>query len=233
MVGDLFYGDLRRPFTEAGMWGLQRVLPVDGSGGCPVVRVNGQPCAGQAARVAALTVAAGPDVSVASGTSFTLKASATTGAVTSWTWSRIDSSGPVKVAATQNYTGTLGAAGPVTYRVTGTDASGTVATDDVVVTVAGGAATHALADTLSVVSATYSPASGTWQILGTASPASGQSVTARLGSVVIGSATVDGTGAWLVVVPNAQPSQIPAAGQTVTVASSLGGAAQAPATITP
>ena len=30
MVGDLFYGDLRRPFTQAGMWGLVRVLdPAD------------------------------------------------------------------------------------------------------------------------------------------------------------------------------------------------------------
>lgn len=32
-VGDLFYGDLRRPFTLAGMWGLQRVLPRDPGGG--------------------------------------------------------------------------------------------------------------------------------------------------------------------------------------------------------
>ena len=30
MVGDLFYGDLRRPFIQAGMWGLVRVLdPAD------------------------------------------------------------------------------------------------------------------------------------------------------------------------------------------------------------
>ena len=41
-AGDYFYGDLRRPFTEAGMWGLQRVLPADFSGGCPVRRVNNQ-----------------------------------------------------------------------------------------------------------------------------------------------------------------------------------------------
>jgi hypothetical protein len=31
--GDYFYGDLRRPFTEAGMWGLFRVLPDTCSGG--------------------------------------------------------------------------------------------------------------------------------------------------------------------------------------------------------
>ncbi len=42
--GDYFYGDLRRPFTQAGMWGLQRVLPSDGSGGCPVLRVTKVPC---------------------------------------------------------------------------------------------------------------------------------------------------------------------------------------------
>jgi hypothetical protein len=33
-VGDHFYGDLRRPFTDAGMWGLQRVL--DPTAGCPI-----------------------------------------------------------------------------------------------------------------------------------------------------------------------------------------------------
>jgi hypothetical protein len=33
-VGDYFYGDLRRPFTDAGMWGLQRVL--DPTAGCPL-----------------------------------------------------------------------------------------------------------------------------------------------------------------------------------------------------
>ena len=31
--GDYFYGDLRRPFTAAGLWGLQRVLPTPSS--CP------------------------------------------------------------------------------------------------------------------------------------------------------------------------------------------------------
>ena len=41
-AGDYFYGDLRRPFTEAGMWGLQRVLPADLSGGCPLRKVNNQ-----------------------------------------------------------------------------------------------------------------------------------------------------------------------------------------------
>jgi hypothetical protein len=33
-LGDYFYGDLRRPFTDAGMWGLQRVL--DPTAGCPI-----------------------------------------------------------------------------------------------------------------------------------------------------------------------------------------------------
>ena len=39
-IGD-YYGDLRRPFTVAGMWGLQRVLdPV----GCPMIGVDGHVC---------------------------------------------------------------------------------------------------------------------------------------------------------------------------------------------
>jgi hypothetical protein len=42
--GDYFYGDLRRPFTEAGMWGLQRVLP---RGACPATPAEGLACLGQ------------------------------------------------------------------------------------------------------------------------------------------------------------------------------------------
>ncbi|NUR76463.1 MAG: Ig-like domain-containing protein [Thermoleophilia bacterium] len=40
-VGDYFYGDLRRPFTVAGMWGLQRVFdPL----GCPILGLDGRMC---------------------------------------------------------------------------------------------------------------------------------------------------------------------------------------------
>jgi manganese oxidase len=38
--GDYFYGDLRRPFTAVGLWGLQRVLPA-GTGVCPILQVDG------------------------------------------------------------------------------------------------------------------------------------------------------------------------------------------------
>ena len=41
--GDYFYGDLRRPFTQNGMWGIQRVLPVTGTT-CPVRRVDNSTC---------------------------------------------------------------------------------------------------------------------------------------------------------------------------------------------
>jgi hypothetical protein len=44
-AGDFFYGDLRRPFTQAGMWGLLRVLPTSGSG-CPIKPLDGPACAG-------------------------------------------------------------------------------------------------------------------------------------------------------------------------------------------
>jgi len=43
-VGDYFYGDQRRPFTQAGMWGLQRVLPAGMSGACPIKLVDGSTC---------------------------------------------------------------------------------------------------------------------------------------------------------------------------------------------
>ena len=42
-VGDLFYGDLRRPFTAAGMWGLQRVMS-DAS--CPIRPLDSRGCTG-------------------------------------------------------------------------------------------------------------------------------------------------------------------------------------------
>ena len=42
-VGDVFYGDLRRPFTDAGLWGIQRVLK-DAS--CPIRPLDGRGCTG-------------------------------------------------------------------------------------------------------------------------------------------------------------------------------------------
>jgi len=41
--GDYFYGDLRRPFTAVGLWGLQKVLPT-GTGQCPILLVDGSTC---------------------------------------------------------------------------------------------------------------------------------------------------------------------------------------------
>jgi manganese oxidase len=41
--GFYFYGDIRRPFTAVGMWGLQRVLGAS-SPTCPIRRVNGDTC---------------------------------------------------------------------------------------------------------------------------------------------------------------------------------------------
>jgi hypothetical protein len=43
-VGDWFYGDLRRPFSEAGMWGLMRVMS-DAS--CPIKPLDGLRCVAQ------------------------------------------------------------------------------------------------------------------------------------------------------------------------------------------
>jgi hypothetical protein len=42
-AGDYFYGDLRRPFTQIGVWGIQRVLPAP-AGTCPIRRVDNSPC---------------------------------------------------------------------------------------------------------------------------------------------------------------------------------------------
>jgi hypothetical protein len=43
--GDFFYGDMRRPFIEAGMWGIMRVRP-DAS--CPIKPLPGMDCIGRA-----------------------------------------------------------------------------------------------------------------------------------------------------------------------------------------
>jgi hypothetical protein len=40
-AGDLFYGDMRLPFTAAGAWGLQRSLPADS---CSIRRVDASTC---------------------------------------------------------------------------------------------------------------------------------------------------------------------------------------------
>ncbi len=45
-VGDIFYGDVRRPFTAAGVWGLQRVLPAGTAASCPLLLVDGSRCQG-------------------------------------------------------------------------------------------------------------------------------------------------------------------------------------------
>jgi hypothetical protein len=42
-VGDLFYGDLRRPFTLAGMWGIQRVMS---DATCPIRPLDNRGCTG-------------------------------------------------------------------------------------------------------------------------------------------------------------------------------------------
>ena len=42
-VGDIFYGDLRRPFTDGGLWGIQRVLS---DATCPIRPLDGRGCTG-------------------------------------------------------------------------------------------------------------------------------------------------------------------------------------------
>ncbi len=42
--GDFFYGDVRRPFTQAGMWGLMRVMS---DPACPIRPLDGLTCNGQ------------------------------------------------------------------------------------------------------------------------------------------------------------------------------------------
>jgi hypothetical protein len=45
-VGDFFYGDMRRGYTQAGMWGIQRVFaaPTSSSSPCPIKSLEGGVC---------------------------------------------------------------------------------------------------------------------------------------------------------------------------------------------
>jgi hypothetical protein len=71
-IGDYFYGDLRRPFTVAGMWGLQRVLdPV----GCPMIGVDGHVC-GAALPAPTVTMTAPAVGGLVSGNAVTVSANA-------------------------------------------------------------------------------------------------------------------------------------------------------------
>jgi hypothetical protein len=56
--GDYFYGDMRRVFTKAGMWGLQRVLPVPGS--CPTAGAGIQCLPGRMAQSSATSAGITP-----------------------------------------------------------------------------------------------------------------------------------------------------------------------------
>jgi hypothetical protein len=46
-VGDFFYGDMRRPFTQAGMWGLFRVMSQPSCAGAPIKPLDGLSCTAQ------------------------------------------------------------------------------------------------------------------------------------------------------------------------------------------
>jgi manganese oxidase len=97
-VGDSFYGDLRRPFTQAGMWGLMRVMsdpscpirPLDGGLGCtaqpssitdppPVVR-PGEPAPGAFEGGAGNTPVTGGPSPVTAGSQPTVSGVVTAGA---------------------------------------------------------------------------------------------------------------------------------------------------------
>ena len=56
--GDYFYGDLRRAFTRAGMWGLQRILPKPAA--CPAPADNQLMCLDTAVEAPKVTITAPP-----------------------------------------------------------------------------------------------------------------------------------------------------------------------------
>ncbi len=146
---------------------------------------------------------AGADQSVAAGAAVTLSGLASTGPIVSYAWTH-DAGALVTLAGAATATPSFVAprqatALDVTLTLTVRDVAGNASTDTVVVHVAADAPQ---VDVLTINDARYIVQRNSWRVAGTSSLRQGQSVTVYVGAVgdtsrPIGSATVNGVGAWL------------------------------------
>lgn len=164
--------------------------------------------------------AAGADRTASVGDPVRLDATSSTGTV-SYSWTAVTGTGavPLTGATTATPSFTMPNA-TVTATVTVTGPGGT-STDTVTVT--------PLVDQLAGT-AEFRTGKRQWRVRGTATGALPDTVTVRLGTVVVGTAAVDATGAWDVR-PAAGAGPVPQGPATVTVTSSRGGQVSLPVTI--
>jgi hypothetical protein len=110
--GDYFYGDLRRPFTEVGLWGLQRVLPVGTATACPIRLVDGRTCAGATPGAPTIgTVTAGNTSALVT---WTAPANASSAGITGYSVRVVDATTDAQVGALRS-----AASGATSLNVTG------------------------------------------------------------------------------------------------------------------
>ncbi|WP_067500096.1 hypothetical protein [Actinoplanes sp. TFC3] len=186
--------------------------------------------AGPAAPGDPVRAAAGPDRLAAAGELVTLDARASTGAGVSFSWAQIDGAPVTLTGADQPVaTFTAPAGGAVEFEVSVQNA-GAVDTDSVSVQVdPAGPGTDTLATTL----VEFRTNSGRWRITGTATAPLPDRVTVALAGVEIASGPVDALHEFDIrrtVIPG-EAGVTPAAGASVTITSSRGGAVTVPVSI--
>jgi hypothetical protein len=182
---------------------------------------------GPAAAADPVRAAAGQDRIAAAGDVVTLDASASTGAAVTFAWAQIDGT-PVEVTGADQARATFvaPATGAVEFEVTVQNA-GAIDTDTVSVQVD---PSGPVTDTITAALVEFRTDSGRWRIEGTATAPLPDRITVTLAGVEIGSAPVDALHEWEIrrtVIPG-EAGVTPAAGATVEITSSRGGALTAP-----
>jgi hypothetical protein len=182
--------------------------------------------AGPAAAADPVAAVAGRDVIVAGGALVTLDGSASTGPDLTFAWEQIG--GPAVVldgAGQARATFTAPAAGTLEFRLT---VGGSTDTVTVQVDPQG-----TVVDTLTVTEVEFRTGAQRWRIRGTATAALPDLVVVTLHGLEVSSGPVDALGAWdlrRTLVPG-ENALVPAAGDTVELTSSRGGALTVPVTV--
>lgn len=228
-TGDYLFYDQRAPFTEAGLWGLFRVLPSTDSSIPPLPNLGGPGGSGGSdggggaggggtgGVVADPPVAdAGGNQIVAPGATVALDGTATTGA-TSYAWSQVFGTPLVTLEGADTATPTFvfpANGTSLAFELTATGPGGT-STDTVVI--------DRVQDTIQVDAAEFRRVRKEWDIRGSASVRNNNTITILLsdGLTVVGAASVQPNGSWEFKRRNAPISVLP--GATLIVRSSAGG----------
>jgi hypothetical protein len=172
---------------------------------------------------------AGPDQTVAAGAAVSLSGLASTGPITSFSWTH-NAGALITLLGANTATPSFTAPSPaapldITFTLTVRDAVGNAASDTVVVHVQ----TGAVVDIVTIAAGPrYVVNKNNWRVSGTASQRRGQTISVFLGTAgnttrPIGTAVVDAAGAWSMQTPQGAGPAPAAADTTIWAMSSLGG----------